>query len=121
MERPIINFKQERDFNALISDTFEFIRQEFKPLIKSLLTYAGPFILITAFLQARYQSNMYNSLGVKGMSDPLWAFKSIFSTEYFLYIFAYMISNLVLTLVIYSYVKLNAEKIILSPKMYGEL
>ncbi len=29
MEKPPINFKQERDFNGLISHTFDFIKQEF--------------------------------------------------------------------------------------------
>ncbi len=107
----MINFKQERDFNALISDTFEFIRQEFKPLSKSLLTYAGPFILITAFLAAMYQSSIYSNIGdPKEITDPLWGFKTMFGTKYLLYVLSAAISNVVLTLVIYSYIKLYVER-----------
>lgn len=107
----MINFKQERDFNALISDTFEFIRQEFKPLIKSLLTYAGPFILITAFLGAMYQSSIYSAIGdPKEITDPFWGFKQIYSTHYFLYLLSATISNVILSLVIYSYIKLYVER-----------
>ncbi len=107
----MINFRQERDFNALISDTFEFIRQEFKPLTKSLLIYAGPFILITAFLAAMYQSSIYSNIGdPKEINDPLWGFKAMFGTKYLLYALSAAISNVVLTLVIYSYIKLYVER-----------
>ncbi|MCF6242292.1 MAG: hypothetical protein L3J74_13210 [Bacteroidales bacterium] len=107
----MINFKQERDFNALISDTFEFIRQEFKPLVKSLLTYAGPFILITAFLAAMYQSSIYSNIGnPKEINDPFWGFKEMYTTKYLLYMISAAISNVVLTLVIYSYIKLYVER-----------
>jgi hypothetical protein len=111
MEKPIITFKKERDFNALISDTFEFIRQEFKPLIKSLLTYAGPFILITAFLGAMYQAGIYSNIGdPKQVSDPFWGFKEMYTTKYFLYLLSAAISNVMLTLVVYSYIKLYVER-----------
>lgn len=111
MEKPIIKLQQERDFNALISDTFEFIRQEFKPLTKSLLTYAGPFILITAFLSAMYQNSIYSSIAnPEEISDPLFGFKSMFSVTYFLYLISAAVSNVILTLVIYIYMKIYADR-----------
>ncbi len=41
-----INFLEERDFGGLLSAPFEFLRQEFKPLIGALLKYAGPFLVV---------------------------------------------------------------------------
>lgn len=41
-----IEFKKQRDFSALLTDTFGFIRNEFKPLVKALFNIAGPVILL---------------------------------------------------------------------------
>ncbi len=41
-----INFYEKRDFGEKINTTFAFLRQNFKPLGKSLLYIAGPLILL---------------------------------------------------------------------------
>ncbi len=41
-----IEFKKQRDFSDLLTDTFGFIRNEFKPLMKALFNIAGPAILL---------------------------------------------------------------------------
>jgi len=110
MEKQAINFKQERDFNALISHTFDFVKQEFKPLGRALLTYAGPFILVTAFLAATYQNGLYSDPDTFNSSNPLAIYKNIFSTKYFLLILGSIVSNAVLILVVYSYVLLYVNK-----------
>ncbi len=111
MEKPAINFKQERDFNGLISHTFDFIKQEVKPLGRALLTYAGPFILVTAFLAAMYQSCLYSGMGsLHDKSNTLSMIQNIYSTKYFLFILGSIVSNAVLMLVVYSYIQLYVSK-----------
>ncbi|MBN1252089.1 MAG: hypothetical protein JXR51_11335 [Bacteroidales bacterium] len=110
MENQYINFKRERDFNGLISNTFDFIKQEFKPLGKALLTYAGPFILITAFIAAMYQSSIYSSPKDFASSNIFDVYSKMFSGLYFLFIISSIISNTVLILTIYSYIKLYVTK-----------
>ncbi len=110
MEKQAINFKQERDFNDLISHTFDFIKQEIKPLGKALLTYAGPFVLVTAFLGAMYQSSMYSNPSNFGGNSPLNILQNVYTTEYFLFILGSVISNVVLMSVVYSYVFLYVTK-----------
>lgn len=46
-----IELRKIRDFGSVISDDFTFIKQEFKPLFKSVLLYAGIFILATGIFQ----------------------------------------------------------------------
>ena len=111
MERPIIKLQKERDFNALISDTFEFIRQEIKPLGQSLLTYAGPFILITAFLGAMYQSSVFTGFGdLEKSNNPFGFLQQMYGIKYQLYIMSSAISQVILTLVIYGYIYLYATR-----------
>lgn len=43
----LINFKKERDFGELISDTFGFIKQNYKALFKVIVKVAGPIMLLT--------------------------------------------------------------------------
>ena len=40
-----IEFKKRRDFGQVINDTFTFMRQNFKPLIKTYFIFCGLFVL----------------------------------------------------------------------------
>lgn len=46
MNKPYIEFRKNSDFSGILTDTFGFIRNEFKPLLKAVLNIAGPAILI---------------------------------------------------------------------------
>ena len=44
--KPMIEFKKQRELGDIISDTFKFLRQEFKPFTKAVFTIAGPFMVL---------------------------------------------------------------------------
>ncbi len=46
----VIEFHRKRDFSRKLNATFEFIKQNFKPLGKSILFIAGPPILIASLI-----------------------------------------------------------------------
>lgn len=49
MQQQKIQFKREREIGEILSDTFKFIRLEYKGLFKALLRNAGiPFVLLLA-------------------------------------------------------------------------
>lgn len=54
MNKPYIEFRKQRDFSAILSDTFGFIRNEFKPFIKTIFNIAGPAIVIFMLSLAAY-------------------------------------------------------------------
>ena len=108
-KQPVV-FKKERDFSALISDTIEFVKQEYKTLGKALLTYAGPFILVTSFLAAMYQNELYSNPDLFDPNNPMAAFQGIFSTKYYMFLFSGIISNVVLNLVVFAYILLYISK-----------
>ena len=110
MEQKTINFKKEKNFNDLISDTIDFIKQEYKALGKALLTYAGPFVLVSAFLGAMYQTDLYSTPGAFGGDNPMSMFQNIYSNKYFLFLLSGVISNVVIMSVVYSYVLLYISK-----------
>ncbi|HEY3403039.1 MAG TPA: hypothetical protein VGK59_06615 [Ohtaekwangia sp.] len=56
----VINFHRTRDFGNKINATFEFIRQNFKSLVKSILFIAGPPVLIASLLLGSFMGDMMN-------------------------------------------------------------
>ncbi|MGK7395812.1 MAG: hypothetical protein ACNS62_14635 [Candidatus Cyclobacteriaceae bacterium M3_2C_046] len=73
-----INFHKQRNFSEKLNVTFEFIRQNFTPLGKSILYLVGPFSLIIGIFLVSYQKFMvtlssnqenYESLSFKVISN----------------------------------------------------
>ncbi|WP_179352006.1 hypothetical protein [Winogradskyella vidalii] len=63
MNKSYIEFRKERDFSSILSDTFGFIRNEFKPFIKTIFNIAGPAIIIFMTTLAAYNyvsGDMFN-------------------------------------------------------------
>lgn len=47
MSSNYLEFKKRRDFGELISDTFTFVRLQFKPFLAAIIKITGPFMLLT--------------------------------------------------------------------------
>ncbi|SDG83706.1 hypothetical protein [Psychroflexus sediminis] len=63
MQNNYINFKKERDLGAIISDTFMFIREEYKPIFRLYLKHVGWLLLLVVAASTYYQ---YQSLSFTG-------------------------------------------------------
>jgi hypothetical protein len=46
MKKPYIELRKQSDFSGILTDTFGFIRNEFKPFMKAIFSIAGPALLI---------------------------------------------------------------------------
>lgn len=55
-----IEFHKARDFSKKINDTFEFLKQNFAPLIKSVLFIAGPPVLMGSLLMGSFIGDFLN-------------------------------------------------------------
>ena len=69
-EFELIEFHRTRDFSRKMNATFEFIKQNFKPLFKSILFIAGPPALIGSMMMGSFMGdfmsltqNMANNAG----------------------------------------------------------
>lgn len=97
MERPNIEFRKRRDFGQKFNATFEFIRQEFKPLITAIIYIAGPIIAITAIISSYFQRWSLSLMDFtfenpeEFFSDDLWSSVlglTIFSALTYIFLFA---------------------------------
>ncbi len=57
--RPI-NFQRARDFSKKLNATFEFIRQNYKALGKSILMIAGPPVLVGSVMAGSFMGEFFN-------------------------------------------------------------
>lgn len=64
-----IEFQHTRDFSRKLNATFEFIRQNFKPLGKSILFIAGPPVLVGSVIGGSFMGEFLN-IGQSAQSSP---------------------------------------------------
>ena len=64
-----IEFQQARDFSKKINTTFEFLKQNFKPLFKSILFIAGPPMLIGSVLAGGLYTDYFGFIGNIGQNQ----------------------------------------------------
>ena len=95
--KPLIILVQERDFGQKINATFDFIIQNFKPLVLSLLYISSPLSLVGGFFMGSYQS------GILKIQKGVWesgssSFDDIYKIlgTFFLLILANIPSSLVI-------------------------
>jgi hypothetical protein len=53
--QPKIELAKTRDFGEIINDTFLFMRQNFKPLLKYFFTFCGIFLAAGTVCSTLYQ------------------------------------------------------------------
>ena len=111
-----IDFHQARDFSKKMNATFEFIRQNFKSLGKSILFIAGPPVLIASMIIGSFIGEFFN-LSQTAASNPgdTEAFQSYFmSVSFWLQIVLMMcffiVSGVMTIATINNYLILYGEK-----------
>lgn len=81
--KPHFELRRVRDFGETISDTFTFIRENFKALIKPLLVICGFFILINTITLANLYAGMTEAK-MQETSRPSNVFASQYGDNYFI-------------------------------------
>jgi len=98
-----IEFQRYRDFGQIINATFEFLRENFRQLGKSIVFIVGPFILLTGIFGGFYQKNIFSFTSTTtSLSD--------FGIVTLLYILSIFISILTMISVVYSYILIYLKR-----------
>lgn len=97
-----IEFRKVRDFGEILSVTFEFLRQNFKALLKVLVFIAGPTVVIAGIFGGFYQSNIFSF-------DVYQSFENI-GLWFLLYVASLLISYLFIALSVYEFILIYLGK-----------
>lgn len=102
-----IILQQQRGFSEKINATFEFIRQNFKPLFKSLIYIAGPPLLVVGIYSGIVQSTLDP---VVDESNPFAGLSELYSRLSPIFILSYLTTTLIIAIV-YEYMVLYNQNI----------
>ena len=114
MNQQKIEFQKYRDFGQVINGTFEFIRHNFLPLLKSIIFIVGPFILLSGIFSGLYQEDIFS---FNNTTTSL----SNFGIVSLLYLIALFLSMITMVSVVYSYVLIYLERTDESPIQIDEV
>ncbi|WP_207434166.1 hypothetical protein [Sabulibacter ruber] len=106
MRDQIIEFREERDLGQKFNATFTFLRQNFKPLCQCILFFVVPFALLAGIFSGIYQSTQIDQMrgAYEYGSWGAYAFaSSLNSLHYWISMFFSLVSFVLLSLTIYSY------------------
>ena len=109
----VIEFHRKRDFSRKLNATFEFIKQNFKPLGKSLLLIAGPPILIASLIMGSFVSDLTSiSTNPSNQIEGIETFFSspIFWLEIGLMVMFYTVASVMSIATVNNYLLLYGEK-----------
>ncbi|MBS1731173.1 MAG: hypothetical protein JSS67_10410 [Bacteroidetes bacterium] len=108
-----IELRKIRDLSDNLSDSFKFIRIEFKPLLKSFILIAGVFLLANAIMSGLYQKTAFSfldSMTTGRIGDEMQMMSTLFTPVYFITIFLTMLSLIAMKTVVACYMKSYIEK-----------
>lgn len=80
MNKPYIEFRKQRDFSSILTDTFGFIRNEFKPFIRTIFNIAGPAIVMFMLSLAAYNYVAGDLLNFTRFNEPSLNSSNVFVT-----------------------------------------
>ncbi|MCW5912113.1 MAG: hypothetical protein KIT62_13655 [Cyclobacteriaceae bacterium] len=111
-----IELQQARDFSKKMNVTFEFLRQNFKALIRAILYIAGPPVLVGSLLIGSFMSDFFSlTLASQTSGNPEAAANYFLSVNFWLQLILMIIllfASYIITLAcINSYIILYKEKL----------
>ena len=104
MEQKHIQFQKKRDLGLVLSDSFEFLRQEAKPILKVLAIYVLPFLILYAYGQIYFQRNIASQLDLTNQ-EALMENIGPFYKNLFLFMFFGIFIQSLLAGTFYSYIE----------------
>lgn len=111
MEQTKLELQKEREFGEVFNATFAFIKQEFKPLSKVIVTFVLPILLVMSIVLIYVQTANMNMLRNYDPSDISAAFSNLLGIygKIFIYTAVVLIGQSVFATVVYSYMKLYLQ------------
>jgi hypothetical protein len=105
-----LEFRRQREFGEIISDTFLFIKQNFKPLMKVFFYLCGFFILASILSAVTHILGAGNVKNLNSATSPMQAYSNIFSWSYALVMLFYLGTYTAVTVSTLSYIAVYIEK-----------
>lgn len=104
MEQQDIRFRKQRDLGVVISDSFEFLKQEAKPIMRMIGIYVLPFVILYAGVQVYFQRNVLSQFDLTN-PESIMADIGPFYLNLFMFMFFGLFVQSLLVGTYYSYIE----------------
>ena len=117
MDNQKMELRKLRDFSQNLNDTFQFIKQELKPLLGSFMAICGVFIILSGIVGGVYQQGSAKDIMkvFAGIKIKQKGIGEVFTGMYFLLIFVQFFSYILMHVVLAAYFKVYEAKGKVSP------
>ena len=104
-----IQFRKKREINDIFTDSFEFIRQEFKPILKLVGIYVFPFLLLYGLVLVYLQKNVISQFDFSNPDSLLENIGPIYLNMFLFSLFGLFVQSLLIA-TYYSYIEVYIKK-----------
>ncbi|MCK3684202.1 hypothetical protein [Maribellus sp. YY47] len=94
MQQKEIRFRKTRDLGAIITDSFDFLKQEIKPISRILLVYVLPFVVLYAGAQIYMQRNVLSRFDLSNTESIMANIGPFYSNLFIFMLFGTFINSL---------------------------
>lgn len=104
-----IEFRKKREIGDIFTDSFEFIRQEFKPISKLMAVYVLPFMLLYGIVQVYLQKNVIGKIDFTDTETLLENIGPLYLNVFLFLLFGIFVQSLLIA-TYYSYIEVYVKK-----------
>ena len=104
-----IQFRKKREIGDIFTDSFEFIKQEYKPISKLIGIYVLPFLLLYGLVQVYLQKNVISQFDFSNPDSLLENIGPIYLNMFLFSLFGLFVQSLLIA-TYYSYIEVYIKK-----------
>ncbi len=104
-----IQFRKKREIGDIFTDSFEFLKQEFKPISKLIGIYALPFLLLYGLVQVYLQKNVISRFDFSNPDTLLENIGPMYLNIFLFSLFGLFVQSLLIA-AFYSYIDVYIKK-----------
>jgi len=104
-----IQFRKKREVGDIITDSFEFLKQEYKPVLNLVAVYVLPFLILYGIVEVYLQMNVIRKIDFTDTEKLLSNFGPVYLNFFLFSFFGLFVQSLLLA-TYYSYIEVYVKK-----------
>ena len=104
-----INFRKKREVGDIITDSFAFLKQEFKPLLNLIIIYVLPFLILYSVVEVYFEMKVLSHIDLTNTENLMSNLEPFYINFLLFSIFGLFVQSLLVG-TFYSFVEVYVNK-----------
>ncbi len=109
MENNEIQFRKKRELGDILSDSFAFLKQEYKPIFSLILVYVLPFLILYGAVQVYVQMKVFVNFNFNNPEELMAQIGPFYANIFMVSLFGIFVQSLLFG-TYYSYIEIYVKK-----------